>query len=472
MTASGKSVTEQLADWVVAARYEDIPQIGVERMKERFLDSLGVQLAGMSVRTGQIIADWVRSQGGTPESTVLVGGFKSTPSLATLANATAGHCLELDDSGLVGIHPSNPLTAAALAVAEQRQASGKDLILAWMVGWEVTAATSRPCDHPDGNLLLQSGWHAQGFAPALGVAALCAKLRGFDAMQTRMCLGNAASGMGGLVKNKGRDTKPLLAGNAAMHGVVAAEQTAWGLTANEDILDGEKGVARLLGRNEGALEKVLDGFGSWDMATNGSMFKVYANCGGGHKSYDAMLEILRKRPTLPDEIDHIDVYLHEFLSTMLPYASPQSGQEGKFSLEYGLAAIILDGRAGFRQFTDDLVRRPAIQALMERISRFPREGTIGGSDNSSRVVMRLKNGQTVEHTVYAHRGTMQNTLSREDLNEKFLDCAGTVVAAGRCGEVADLCWGLETVANMRKFVETIESGGDFGVPRSHEEIDI
>ena len=138
------SVTEQLAEWIAKAGHDDLPEVGIHRVEERFIDSLGVQFAGLSVSTGQIITKWVRAQGGTPESTVVGGGFKSTASLATLANATAGHALEFDDIATFSGHYANPLTAATLAVGEKLDASGRDVILAWMIGWEVICQTAKP----------------------------------------------------------------------------------------------------------------------------------------------------------------------------------------------------------------------------------------------------------------------------------------------------------------------------------------
>ena len=177
MTAS---VTEQLAEWIVKARYDDVPEVGSRRVEERFIDSLGVQFAGMSVSTGQIITKWVRAQGATPESSVVGGGFKTTASLATLANATAGHALEFDDIATFSGHYANPLTAAALAVGEKLGASGRDVILAWLVGYEVICQTAKPCMDGPRNTLLWRGWFNQGFQPVLGVAALTAKLLGLD----------------------------------------------------------------------------------------------------------------------------------------------------------------------------------------------------------------------------------------------------------------------------------------------------
>src|SRR5207249_2451644 len=147
--------------------------------------------------------------------------------------------------------------AAALALGEKVGATGRDFVLAWLVGWEVTAQTMRPVMGPAGNELVNRGWFNQGFQETLGVAALGAKLLNLDVMQTRMALGHAASAMAGMMKNRGSDTKGFTAGSAAMHGVIGAELMAMGFTANEDILDGDIGVARLLGLEQGDPAKIL-----------------------------------------------------------------------------------------------------------------------------------------------------------------------------------------------------------------------
>ena len=257
------------------------------------------------------------------------GGFKSTASLATLVNATAGHALEFDDIAAFSGHYANPLTAATLAVGEKLDASGRDVILAWMIGYEVICQTAKPCMDGPRNTLLWSGWFNQGFQPVLGVAAATAKLIGLDVSQTRMALGNAASAMAGVLKNRGSDTKSFTAGSAAMHGIMAAELAELGFTANEDIIDGDDGVARLLGREVGDPEKVLDGLGSWDMATRGSTMRLHASCGAGHWGQDALQQLLRRRPTDPDDIESIEVRLPAFLMPMLPYHQPPDGSGGE-----------------------------------------------------------------------------------------------------------------------------------------------
>jgi 2-methylcitrate dehydratase PrpD len=452
MTAS---VTEQLAEWIVKAQYEDVPDPGALRVKERFIDSLGVQFAGLSVSTGQIISQWVRAQGAREESSLVGAGFKSTASLTTLANATAGHALEFDDIALFSGHYANPLTAAALAVGEKLGASGREVILAWQVGYEVIYQTAKPCMDGSRNTLLWRGWFNQGFQPVLGVAALTAKLLGLDVTQTRMALGNAASAMAGVMKNRGSDTKSFSAGSAAMHGVIAAELISLGFTANEDIIDGDDGVARLLGLEVGDPQKVLQGLGEWEMATRGSAMRLHASCGAGHWAQDALQKIVRRRPVDPADIDSITVSLPAFLTQMVPYHDPKTGLEAKYSIEYDLAAIALDGRAGVYQYTDEAVQRPEAREMMSKVHCVLEEGDMTSMKLGSRVDLKLKSGEVLDETVTLSHGRPEDPLTDDELIGKFHECAQALVPQRRREEIIDLCWQLDALDDVSELADAV-----------------
>jgi 2-methylcitrate dehydratase PrpD len=456
MTAS---VTERLADWIVNARYENIPALGPERVKERYLDSLGVQLGGMSVSTGQIMAKWIEAQGAKPECSVVGQRFKTTASFATLANATAGHALEFDDTAAFSGHYANPLTAATLAVAEKLGRSGRDAILAWLVGYQVIAQTSRICLGPTGHELLNRGWFNQGFQPVLGVAAAMAKLMGFDVMQTRMALGNAASAMAGLMKNRGSDTKGFAAGSAAMHGVMAGELMALGFTANPDIIDGEIGVARVLTLDKADPERVLAGLENWELVTYGSTLRVHASCAAAHWGQDALQKIIRRRPTKPEEIEAIEITINEFLLPNVPYHAPKTGLEGKYSLEYDLVAIALDGKAGMNEYTDAKVQRPEAQALMKRVVYHPQPGDMTKAKLESRVTLKLKNGEQIEETVNRTHGTPADPLTAKEITDKFHECAQGVMPLAQQNRVIELCGRLDKIENMRELARAVSLAG-------------
>ncbi len=449
------SVTKTLAEWVVEARFEDLPAIGVAWAKERILDSLGVSFAALTVPTGRLISEWVRAQGAHPESTVVGGGFRTTASLAALANATAGHALEFDDVATQGGHPANPLTAGALAVGEKVGSTGRDVLLAWLVGWEVICQTTKPCLDGPRNTLLWRGWFNQGFQPALGVAAVASKIMGLGVDETRMALGNAASAMGGVMKNRGTDTKSFTAGNAALHGVMAAELIARGFTANLEILDGSDGVMRMMGLEVGDPSKVLDGLGTWDLAAKSSTIKLHASCAAGHWAQDAMQRIRARRPFTPNEIDAIVVEMPGFLMEMLPFHTPRSGLEAKYSIEYDVAAIALEGRAGVTQYGDDAVKRTEAEELMKRIQVIPIEGEFTAGTLQSRVILWLKNGEDYEEVVSSAHGSPGDPASRAEVVAKFRECSGAIVPPERAERIVELCSGLDEVEDLRELAATL-----------------
>ena len=452
MTAS---VTEQVAQWVVGARYEDLPPISAARVGERFIDSLGVQLAGMSVSTGQIMADWVQSQGCTPEAAVVGRGFKTTAANAALANATAGHALEFDDIATFSGHYANPLTAAAMAVGAKIGASGKDVVVAWMVGWDVIRQTTLPCMDGMRNTLLWSGWFNQGFQTTLGVAALTANMMRLDVTQTRMALGNAASGMAGVLKNRGSDTKSFTAGNAAMHGIMAAELASRGFTANGDILDGDDGIMRMMGKDVGDPQKVLVGLGEWDMAARGSTLRLHASCAATSWSQDAMQNIVRRHSVRPEEIESIVAYIPAFVMDMKPYHAPLTGLEGKYSIEYDLATIALDGKAGFKQYTDEAVQRPEAQDLIKKVTWVGVEMVDGQVALESRVILKLTNGEEIEDTANVAHGTPGDPLTRDEVLGKFHECAEDTLSVDRRNKVVELCERIDSLDTISELADVV-----------------
>jgi 2-methylcitrate dehydratase PrpD len=440
---SAQSVTEQVARWVVEVDADDLPPIAVERVRNLVLDSIGNQFAGMASPTGARLSQWVEAQGGTPACSVTGRAFRTTPALATLTNAAASHALENDDIATFSSHPNSPLTAAAIALGERHACSGRDVVLAWAIGWEVTAQTMKVCLGPRGNELINRGWFNQGFQETLGVAALASRLLRLDVDQTRAALGHAASAMAGMMKNRGTDTKGFTAGSAAMHGVMAAELAALGFTANLDILDGELGVARLLGLDQGDPEQVLQGLGLWDLATRGSTVRLHACCGAAHWSMDAMQRIMRARKVEPEDVDQIEVEIPSFLTEMLPIHEPISGLQAKYSLEYNVAVIALDGRAGIHQYTDEAVRRPEAQRLMQRVTTVPTEGAM-----QSRVVVILRDGDRIEETVNRSHGNPADPLSDEERLGKFHECAATLATEAQREQIINLTERLDGLADV------------------------
>jgi 2-methylcitrate dehydratase PrpD len=453
------SVTEQIANWVESATYSSIPQVGIDRVKERVIDSLAVMFAGMSVDTGQIISEWVRDIGAREESSVVASDLRTTAAFATLVNATAGHALEYDDTAVFSGHYANPVTAAALAVGEKLGASGEEVVLAWMTGYEVIAAVAKATNTPKGNSLLVNGFFNQGFYPVFGVAALAGKLMGLDAWQIRMAFGNAATAMSGMMKNRGSHSKAFTAGNAAMHGVMAAELASRGFTANEDIFDTDIGAARLMNLEYGDAEAMLEGLGDWHIAQHGTNLRLHASCMAGHWSAEALREIVEKEKFDPADVVSIHATVNDFLMPSKPYHAPTTGLTAKYSVEYDLAAMAVDGRLGIAQFTDEAVNRPEVRDVMSKVELELVEGLPGSVPLESTVTVVLDDGRTLQATNNLTRGNMGDPLSRAELLGKFAECSEGLLAPTERDEIIDLCDRLESLADIRELTTAYAKRG-------------
>ncbi len=212
--------TQYVVDYIVASRFDQIPPQALAVAKGAMQDCVGVALAGARQPAGTIQADWARQSRGTGKATVWGNDFTTSPHDAALVNGTAAHALDYDDVtwGLIG-HPSVSLVPAAFALGEALGASGREVLHAYVVGFEVMAKlgrTTQPRHSLDG------GWHATGTIGAFGATAACCKLLGLDAEKTGHALGTVYSMTSGNVSNFGTMCKPLHAGLAARNGVEAA----------------------------------------------------------------------------------------------------------------------------------------------------------------------------------------------------------------------------------------------------------
>ncbi len=235
-------ITRALAEYVVKTTYADLPQEAVTRVKRAVLDTLGVMVAGSAEECAAIAAEIVASEGGKPVATVIGRGFSAPARSAALVNGVSAHALDYDDvtTSMRG-HPSPPLLPAVLAVGEEVNASGRDLITAYLAGFEVQCKVGRGL----GQSHYPHGWHATSTLGTLGAAVAAAKLYGLDVEHLQMALGIAASLSSGSRQNFGTMTKPLHPGAAAQSGVMAAQLAARGYTADAAIIETPLGFLNL-----------------------------------------------------------------------------------------------------------------------------------------------------------------------------------------------------------------------------------
>jgi 2-methylcitrate dehydratase PrpD len=446
------TATTRLAEFVVKTSLRDCPDAVLAQTRRAALDTIGVTLAGASEPVAAAVRAVARAEGGLPLCTVVGTALRTSPGWAALANGTAGHAHDFDDTNfaLMG-HPSVPLLATALACAEAETADGAALAVAYVIGFEIDAALGIALN-PDH---YTRGWHATSSIGTLGCAAAAARLLGLDVDQTRHALGIAASMASGLKENFGSMTKPFHAGHAARSGVTAAQLAREGQTASDGALDGRQGyVAAFSGATQpdDLLGRALDRLGTrWELTGSGIAVKPYPSCALTHSAIDALLELRARHRLDPAKVAAVEVGVNAVVPDVLRHTRPSNGLERKFSMQFCAAAALARGAVGLADFAEGPVRDAATRELMERVTMVVDRALPRGLDQHawSRVTVRLADGTTLESTPRGASGHPATPLSDAELTAKFLGCATPVLGADAAAGVAEQIMRLEEIPDVR-----------------------
>ena len=423
-------LTRYVAEFIVNANYQSIPAEVLELGKKSILDGFGLALAGSVSEHCHALLEYLKSLGANGRASVIGTGLKTAPRFAAFANGIWIHADDFDDTQLaVGkdrvygllTHPTVPVLPPVFALSELGRRSGKDLLLAYHVGVEVEckiAEAISPRHYGD-------GFHSTGTSGSFGSAAACAKMHGLDARQTAYALGVVGAEAGGLRENFGTMTKPFQAGHAAENGTVAADLAALGWTAAENILEAQFGWFNAAG---GGYDNnaILNKLGSpWTFVSPGVSIKPFP-CGSlNHPAMWEFLTMIRQNDVKPGDVDSIDCGANSKMTTTLLHHRPSSGLQAKFSMEYALAVLLLERKAGLAEFTDEAVRRPDVQEWLRRVNFYvdPEAEAAGFDKMTSRIKIHLKNGKVLSGQATMAKGSPANPMSYEEAAEKFRGCA-------------------------------------------------
>ncbi|HCP22858.1 MAG: MmgE/PrpD family protein [SAR202 cluster bacterium] len=424
-------VTKRIAEYVVNTGLEDFPPEAITAAKAAIIDCLGCALAGSKEPLADVLTNYLNDLGGKPAATVIGRGFKTSSPEAALINGAMSHALDYDDITVVTkTHPSAVLIPAALPVAEEVGASGGDMLLAYLLGFEVACAVGESISPAYFDDL---GWHPTGPLGAVGAAAAAARLYGLNEEQTAMAISLGASQSSGLRQNFGTMTKPFHAGHACKSGITAAKLVQGGFTSGTDAIEGRFGFMRAFsGGKDYDPEHTAASLGNrCFMVESGIEIKKYPCCGSAHLALDATT-LLQQRETLEAaNIERIDVTVNFDPPRSLIHSRPKEGLEGKFSMQYCLAAEILDGRVGMSSFTDEQVMRPEAQELIPKIEMKRTagyEGQTSWTEPFNEVEIHLKDGRVLTERAQRDSSGALRGASYEDVRAKYLDCAAIALS--------------------------------------------
>lgn len=437
--------TEIVTNFIVRTGYDQIPGEAVSCAKRAILDGLGCILAGSQESSARIVTGHVKEMGGSPEATVIAGGFKTSAPQAALANGTMAHALDYDDVAMATLgHPTVALLPAVLALGETGKLCGKDALASYIIGFEVMGKIGACIGFGHYGW----GWHATVTLGTMGAAAASARMLRLDTHQTMMTLGIAASLAGGTRQNFGTMTKPLHAGNAARNGVVASLLAKKGFTADEAILESPMGFLKIFsGGAEYDVAKATEGLGTaFDIVSPGVGMKPYPCCLLTHRCIDAILHLIKENGIGANAVERVECRTSEFLPQVLIHSRPKTALEGKFSMQYCMAIALLDGRVGLKQFTDEKVLGNKAQQLLKRVEYVHPEGLTPLHPDV--VTIRLKDGREISHEVAIGKGDSRNPMTEEELTAKYRDCASFVLSPEGVEKSLDMISRLEDLNDI------------------------
>ena len=354
-------VTRWLATRAAGMSYEDLSEAAVTVARQCILDWFAVTLPGAAEPAVRILRDELLTDGAAPVASLVGSPHGSSAMNAALINGTASHALDFDDVNMAILgHPTVALLPGLLALAEDIGAPPRDVLTAFVAGYEVvcrTGALMSPGHY-------QHGFHATSTVGSVGAAAACARLLGLDAETSATAYGIAATMASGLKSMFGTMCKPLHAGRAAQNGLQAARLAARGFTSRQDALECAQGLAATQSANFNPDDAMMDA--PFDHHIRSNLFKYHASCYLTHGAIEAA-RLLRERHAISSNaVQGIAIRVPPVTDRVCNIAEPATGLEAKFSLRLTVA-MALSGRdtSGIDTFDDAATGVPELVRLRD-----------------------------------------------------------------------------------------------------------
>jgi 2-methylcitrate dehydratase PrpD len=423
-------VTRELAEFALDTTLDGIPEAVRELGKRSMLDGIGLAIAGSVSDVAAISATMIEGYGRlNTESTVLGTGSKLPARFSAFLNGVAIHADDYDDTQLAvrpdrvyGLltHPTAPVLPASLALVERQGGSGRDLLLGYSIGVEAAtklAEAINPRHYDD-------GFHATATLGSIGSAAGAARVFGLDLARTRIALGLAATQAAGLRENFGTMTKPFHAGRAAEAAIVAIELAGSGMTAASNVIEAKRGFFSAAGGGYDP-SAIHDALGRpWSFESPGVSIKPHPSGSLTHPGMGAMLELILAEDIRPEHVSRVVVGTNRHMPNALIHHRPVTELNAKFSMEFCMAILLLERRAGLAEFTDEVVNRPDVRAMIEKVDFgvAPEAEAAGYNNMTTIITVELDDGRVLRTEAAFGKGSPQKPMSDDELIGKFADC--------------------------------------------------
>ena len=439
-------VMQAVSAYIAGALKKPLPEAVAELTKHHLLDTLAAMVSGSRLPPGEKAIAYVKAQGGTREACVPGSRIVTTVVNAALAGGMLAHADETDDSHAPSLtHPGCGIVPAALAMAEREQASGTALVRAVALGYDVGTRLSKSLG---AYAFSEAGHDTHSFGPMFGAAAAAGALAGLDADRVRHMLSYTAQQASGL-SNYARDTEHvekafIFGGMPARNGAAAATMVASGMTGIDDSFAGDRNFFFAFGPNSNP-EELARGLGEVHEITNTNI-KRWSVGSPIQAPLDSLAELIKTHKVKAADVEKAVVRVsHRGAHTVGNREMPD------ICMQHMVAVMLLDGTATFQAAHDEKrMRDPKVLEVRRRVELYGDDDLQRAMPSRQGIVeLTLRDGRELRHHTRAVRGTAENPMTREEVDEKCLPLLAGVLGKKRARGLIDTVWRIERVRNVR-----------------------
>jgi 2-methylcitrate dehydratase PrpD len=451
------TIAQELARRLVTTRYDALTPGAIAYAKIGLLDTVAVGIAGFD-DDASVIA---RKVSGTESGPALVwgGAGRTTAFNAAFLNGIAANVLDYDDcTNNLGGHPSSPVLPALIALAEERHASGRDLLTAYVAGFELETALARGVNFHH----YEKGWHPTATLGVFGAAAACAKLLALDEEQTTRALALCASLAAGVKSNLGSMGKPMHVGNCSRNGLLAALLAAEGFTGNAEALEHPQGFLEVFnGRGNYSVERLLEKWGTpWEIEMPGIAVKQYPCCLSTQAAVDLTIELVARHDVRPDAVKKIEASVPALRLKHTDRPQLRSALDAKLSIQYVLARALTDRTVSLPHFEGEAFRASDVARRMELVEAKPFDATTLAKlgESGAAIALELEDGRRISGTIRRPVGHEPGVPLPPDLHKaKFEACVARRLTPQQTAELYMRVQSFEDVADVQSFTACFET---------------
>ncbi len=448
--SSEQPILRRLAAFVVDFRTRELPREALHAAARALVDWAAATIPGGVRPPATLLTLALGNELGAGRAALMPSGHRLAARAAALINGCAAHTIEFDDIYRDALyHPGAPTIAAALAIAQERQASGDLFLRAVIAGYELSTRIGVVVQPAHYNF-----WHTTGTVGTFGAAAAAATVLGLDTERCAHALataGTLASGLQQAFRSHSM-SKPIHSGHAAETGLLAAIAAERGVTGTLDILEGPRGFGAAMS-NSPDFSRALDDPGAFNIRA--MTFKNHSACGHTFAAIDAARE-LRFRHTLDgaslDDVEAIQIATYAKALEVAGNPDPRTPFEAQFSIAYCVAVALVTGSARLEAFRDERLSDPAVRRLMAKTELCvdAQADAAYPTQRAARLTIRFEDRPPISCLAPTRKGDPDNPLSDEELSEKFLELVAPITGSAPARTLLSVLWDVSASSDVAR----------------------